>query len=160
MEPLDHAVKVLKNMAEFLVPYCKNKDDEADVAILKQYYVNVDGYDLIIYYTKEHYFNVNADEGVSEECDLHIVQVQSRSFPFLPFRLLCRIGVKFLGEKELALAELISMGKKVYMWSVAVDVDGNPIPVPEGANVSKCNYEGLEYSHAPSSFTGMQMLSQ
>lgn len=160
MNDLDHAVTVLKNMAEYLMPFCKTKEDELDLALLKQYSLTVDGYDVTIYFSKEHHVKFDADNGgEKEECDLLILQVYSKHFPFLPFRLLCKIAVKFLGTKELALSESVMLGKKLYMWSVAFDELGIPMPLPPNVKVQNCVYDGIEYSHAPTTYVTTQMLT-
>lgn len=137
-------------MANNLMPYIKDKQDEADLAFLKQRVVNVDGYEISIYFNKEHFVNFSADEeGEREEFDLMSLQLYSKHIPFLPFHVLCYLATKFLGGKELGLSEFVVMGRKVYIWSVAVDEHGETIPIPLHPHVKSCSYDGMDYSHAP-----------
>lgn len=160
MSDLDHAVTVMKRMADYLMPFCKNKDDELDLAILKQYYITVDGYEVILFFTKEHHVKFDADKGgEKEECDLLVLQIYSKHFPFLPFRVLLTIAAKFLGKDALALSESVMLGKKLYMWSVAFDELGGAIPLPDNIKVQKCIYDGIEYCYAPTPYVITQMLT-
>lgn len=159
MSDLDHAVTVLKKMADYLMPFCKTKEDEVDLAILKQHSVTVDGYDVTIYFSKEHHVKFDADNGgEKQECDLLILQVYSKHFPFLPFRLLCKIATRFLGTQDLALSESVMLGKKLYMWSVAYDELGMPIPLPPNVKVQDCVYDDIRYHHAPASYVNPSQL--
>lgn len=147
-DELNKAVADLKRLSDFYMPYIKNKEDEADLAIFKQRTVIVDGYEIQLYFHKEHHAHFNADEeGDNQEYDILTLQVYSIHFPFLPFNLLCKIARKFLGDRNLALSEYLLMGRKVYVWNSVRSGDGSTIPL--NANTNILWYEGLEYAMAP-----------
>ncbi len=151
MSELDRTVQSMKDRANYLMRYSKTKEDEADLAILKQCLVKIDGYEVNVYFNKEHqaHFIADDDGGEQTEFDLLSLQIYSKYVPFLPFHLLFMLATKFLGKKELALSEFVIMGRKVYIWSVAIDPYGKAIPVPLHPHVERCSYEGVEYIHTP-----------
>jgi len=139
MNDFHEAVESMKRMAEFLLPYQKTKEDEADLAILKTRDLTVMGYEISCYLTKER----------QPEYDLLTLQMYSRYQPFLPFPVVCKCAVAFLGDRELGLTEFIVLGRKLYVWSVALDQDGTPIPIPLRPQVEARCYDGFEFVRAP-----------
>jgi len=139
MDELEKAVTDMKRMAEFLLPYQKTKEDESDLAVLKTSELVVGGYEVSFYLAKDHY----------QEFDLWTLQMYSKYQPFLPFHLVCRCATKFLGERELGLTEFIVLGRKLYVWSVAVDREGTPIPIPLRPQVEARCYDGFQFVQAP-----------
>src|SRR5262249_8698545 len=132
--------KDLKSFGLFLMPYSKPKtsqEDDDDINFMKSKEVMVDGYSLIIYYSKNewptHY--------------MEILQITGKYTPFLPFSLVCKIGRKFLGEKHLSYVDFTQNDRKTYCWTAASDKSNNPIPAPykKEALSDDCIYEGLEY---------------
>ncbi len=136
----DEVVKELKSFGEFLMPYNRplvSQADEDDISCLKAREIVVDGYNLVVYYSK-------ADWGNHY---LEIVQVTGRYMPFLPFSLVCNIGKKFLGDQQLSYVDFLRGNRKSYCWTVARDKSNNPIPAPYKKEVlsDECVYEGLCY---------------
>lgn len=135
----DDDVVSMRRMAELLLPFQKTKDDEVDLAVLKTRESNVSGYDLSFYLSKE----------ADKDFDLWTLQMYSKYQPFIPFHVVCKCAQKFLGEKELGLTEFIILGRKLYVWTVAVAKDGTPVPIPLRPQVETRKYEGFEFVRAP-----------
>lgn len=140
IKSFDEIVKEMKSFGTFLMPYSRPKvrqEDDDDVNFMKAKEVTVDGYALVIYYSKNdwptHY--------------MEILQVTGKYSPFLPFSLVCKIGKKFLGDKHLSLVEFTREDRKTYCWTVASDKTNNPIPAPykKESLSDDCVYEGLYY---------------
>ncbi len=132
---LDNEIASMKRMAEYLMPYCHNAQDKADVAILATREICVYGYDISFYLSKDYYL---------DQC-IWVLQIYSKHQSFLPFSLVCECAVKFLGNRELGLSEYIVSDRKLYVWSLAVDKDGTPIPIPSRPEVEERNYDGLTF---------------
>jgi hypothetical protein len=137
---LDENVREMKSFCNFLIPYSKPKvsqEDDDDINVLRIREISVDGYSLVVHYTKNewptHY--------------VEVLQITGKYTPFLPFYLVCKIGKKFLGNKYLSYLDFNKEDRKTYCWTVATDKGNNPIPAPY-KNVSQsddCEYEGLSY---------------
>lgn len=128
----------MKRMAEFVLPYRKTDEDEADLSILKTRTFVVDGYEITFYLNKEQ----------GDDYDIWSLQMYSKYQPFLPFHLVCKCVSAFFGTRDLALTEFVLLGRKVYVWSVAVDRDGTPIPIPSRPDVEARTYEGVSFCKA------------
>lgn len=131
-------IKEIREFGQFLMPYNFPKtspEDEEEISILKSKDLTVDGYNIVISYSKAdwdtHY--------------LEVVQISGRYSPFLPFSLVCKIGKKILGDKHLSYVDFIRNERKVYCWTVVLDRDNNPIPGPFKEELTDCTYEGLTY---------------
>lgn len=138
MNDFDKKIESMRWMAEYLMPYCHNDQDRADVAILATHEMCVHGYDISFYLTKDCYPN-------SYVWRLHMC---SKHQGFLPFSLVCECAAKILGDCNLGLVELLGRDRKVYIWRLEVDKDGTPIPLPSRPNVEVCTYDGLTFSVA------------
>lgn len=136
---LDTHIQEMKNLGEILIPYNYPKSsisDEISINVLKIREVVVDGYSVLLHYSKA-------------DCDDHFLitlQILSKHSPFLPFALVCKIAKKFLGDSNLSLMETIQDNKKIYFWTLVLSTEGRPIegPYVQESNQSKY-YEGLEY---------------
>lgn len=139
MKKLVEHIKEMRSFGEFLIPYnypLVSVEDEEAINCIKQREVFVDGYDLILFFSKADWHNYY----------LETMQVLGKFSPFLPFSLVCRIGKQFLGNKYLSLVEIFRDNKKIYCWTVAVDKKTNlPIICPYKVELEKCIYDGLEY---------------
>jgi len=135
---LDEIVDNLRKIGEYLVPLNYPKNDpslENDIAILKSANISVDGYDLIIKFSKADY----------TEYILETLQITGRDFIFLPFDVIVKLGRRILGGHELSLVEFFQDNKKIYCWSVSTNDEGKPVPSPYKNKSKKCSYEGFEY---------------
>ncbi len=135
---LDDCVEQMREFGEFLIPYNYPKvseKEEEDINYIKLRDVCVDGYSLILHYSKadwdDHY--------------LETLQILGKYMPFLPFSVVCKIGKKFLGDKHLSLIEIIREGRKIYCWSVVLDHTGKPVPGPYRGELEHNEYDGLEF---------------
>src|SRR4051812_13341963 len=103
-------VSDMKRLAEILSQYSYpvRMTDENDIAILKQREIVVDGYNLVAYFGIADYGGIV----------LNMLSLTSEYSPFLPFALICKIAVEFLGNRELSFVECSKDKKKVYTWMV------------------------------------------
>ena len=140
IENFDHLVERQKVLGERLIPYNFPKNDpklEDDINPLKVSETVVDGYDVVIYFSKadyDHHF-------------LETVQIFGREMPFLPFSLVVKIAKKFLGGHYLSLVEIPRGNRKVYCWTVCVDKNGRPMASPYDVKTEMCSFEGFEYAY-------------
>lgn len=136
---LGELVKQIRAFGEFLMPYNypqRSPQDEEDIVCLKIREVTIDGYSLVLFYSKSDY----------DKHYLEVVQVTGKYIPFLPFSLVCKVGRKFLGDKELSYVDFLKEDKKIYCWTVFRDKKNNAIPVPYvKEDVADHFYEGLNY---------------
>lgn len=137
----DHKIEMRK-LGEFLIPYNFPQSppgDEDDLNHLKAREVYIDGYNLILHYSKADYRTYK----------LETLQILGKYSPFLPFSLVCKIGKKFLGEQYLSLVELFKDNRKIYCWNLLLNRHGIPIPGSLGGDDDdtgeECTYEGLQY---------------
>lgn len=146
----DKHINEMRALAKQLVKYSfpnASPVDEEILSCLKQREIVLDGYNLIVYFNKCQH----------ADTDLETLQVFGKYFSFLPFSLICKVAYKFLGNKELSLIEVVHNKKnvegvdqgtrKIYVWTVYHDSDGNPITSPFADGENACSYEGLKYSH-------------
>lgn len=136
MTHLDDLATHMKRLGDILLPYNKNLANEDVLSALKSRAAVVDGYEVVIYYTK-----------VQAEKTMEIVQVYGQYNPFVPFATVCKIGKAFLGDRELTLVEAFQDNRKIYCWSKCHDEAGNPVPLPPEAEPEACVYEGFKYSY-------------
>lgn len=133
---LDETIEQMRAMGEQLIPH-NGPASEMDLHVMKTRDVTVEGYELVLYYTKTKYENHFTE----------ILQIYGKNAPFLPFFLVCKMAKKFLGPAELSLVELFRGNRKVYCWTVNVDEDGKPIRSPFDGDAEDCTYEGFKYSY-------------
>lgn len=142
---LDVLANHMRNLGEQLVPYNYPQADpklEDDLSSLKSKYVMIDGYNIVIHYTK----------GDFKTHFLESLQIYGVNTPFLPFNLVVKLARKFLGSHDLSLVEILRENKKIYLWTVAVNRRGCPISSPPQDNCKDCVYEGFHYRYCdPSS---------
>lgn len=150
---LDVHVRGMKALAEQLVPFSfplKSPQDEETISCLKQREIAVDGYDVIVYFNRCRY----------KDIDLGSLQVFGKYHTYLPFCLVCKIARQFLGDKELSLVEVMhhrnqgvadEYARKIYVWTVYHNSEGTPIPNPFATKFTARSYEGLSYYHVDQS---------
>lgn len=133
---LKQKVEEMKGMADMLIPYTFPKvtfSEETEVLPLKQRNVTIDGYELVLCFSKAKYDNYY----------LESIQIQSFHSPFLPFTLVCKIGRAFLGEENLSYIEFFRSGRKVYCWTLR---SRNGRSLPPGNKTKPGSYEGFAYN--------------
>lgn len=134
-DKLSVTVQEMRALGEQFVPY-STPADENDISVLKTREVTVDGYALVLYYTKSKF----------EDRSTEVLQIYGQHMPFLPFYLVCKLGKSFLGDFDLSLVELFRENRKIYCWSVNFDLAGKTISLPDGF-AENCQYEGFSYSY-------------
>jgi hypothetical protein len=108
-------------------------DDDLD--IFKEREIVVEGYSLIVYYQKSNY----------DDYFLKTLQIYNKIGPFLPFNLVVKLGIKFLGDQNLSLVEIFKNNRKIYCWSLATDLNNLPVELPYESELENCEYEGFNY---------------
>lgn len=139
-EKFDNLVKRLKSIGDKLVPYNFPRNSpriEDDIHPLKVVETMVDGYEVVIYFSKADY----------AEHFLETVQIFGRNAPFLPFSLVVKIAQMFLGSSYLSLVEIPKANRKVYCWTVCLDREERPIESPYEVKSEICRFEGFEYAY-------------
>lgn len=149
--PFDRHIKEMKTLALHLVKHSfpiANPEKEDVISWMKQREIAIDGYELIVYFSRSHCYDVN----------LESLQVYGKYFSFLPFSLVCKVAYKFLGNKELSLIEVVhnkqnaketvidQYSRKIYVWTVYYDSSGSPIANPFTADQEPQVYDGLRYT--------------
>lgn len=137
-EILDNIVEKMRSIGDQLVPYNfprvkGNVEDQVENYKLRE--IVIDGYKVVLHYNKADYGSYY----------LEILQVKGSYALFLPFEILTKLAIKFLGGHNLSLVEFYKDGYKVYCWTVFVDKSGKPISFPEKEKCELCSYRGLEY---------------
>lgn len=137
-KPLDEIIENMRSLGETIIPYnfpLAPLAREDDLAIFKEREIIVDGYQIVINYQKSDY-NIYLME---------TLQIHGKNSPFLPFNLICKLAKRFLGSRHLSLVELFRQNRKLYIWSVCVDRNGKPLPIPYEEETEFCEFEGLNY---------------
>ena len=150
--PLARHVSEMKALANQLIPYSfpiGSAEDEETISWMKQREITIDGYDVIVYFNKCQY----------EDVLMENLQVFGKYFSFLPFTLVCKVARKYVGERELSFVEVLhnrrsseesvmdQYTRKIYIWTVYYNLDGEPIPNPYIKKGTDSSYDGLRFSH-------------
>lgn len=137
---LEEIIDNMRKIGEMLIPHNYPRalpvtTMEDDLAFFKEREAIIDGYSLFLNYQKSDY----------DTHFLETLQIYNKYSPFLPFNLVCKLGKRFLGSHHLSLVELFKDNRKIYCWSVCVDDQGRPIPLPYELVTEDCQFEGLSY---------------
>ena len=138
-KPLEEIVEEMRAVAAQLVNLTFPKappKEEKDIDCLKQRRVVVDGYDLVLHLSRADY----------KDCFVESLELCSAIAPFLPMYLVCKVGAIFLGGHELKYAETFKNGRKVYVWTVALDERGRPIAL-DTRRVQEGHYEDFQFAY-------------
>lgn len=133
---MKNSVKRIKNFGEMLIPY-NTPENEYDMGVMKTEEIVVDGYEMIVYYTKSK-FETHCTE---------IVQIWGKYAVFLPFFVVCKLVKAFFGDEHLSLVELFKDNRKIYCWAVNCNLHGEPIPYPYQREAEECKFEDLKYHY-------------
>jgi len=138
---LSKCVKQMRSLGEILIPYnfpMSSPKTEDIITPLKQRLAFVDGYEIVLHYSKADY----------NDHYLETFQTLGHNFPHLPFSLVCKCAVIFLGSKELSLTELWQEERNIYIWTLTVDKGGHPLPTQYEDDAKQLHsYNGLEFSY-------------
>ena len=135
---LDEIIDEMRSIGEHFIPYNFPKTMptlEDALKVFKEREVVIDGYPIILHYQKSDH----------DKHFMETLQIYCTSSPFLPFNVICKLGKRFLGSHHLSLIEIFQDGRKIYIWSVCVDDDGKPMPLPYDTETEECEFEGFSY---------------
>lgn len=131
----DHVVE-MRRLSDHLVPYSYpfvDAEEEVDLLPLKTRRIIVDGYDLVVCFSK-----IQQPKFYIES--LHITPACT---PFLPFNLVCKIASVFLGTKHLSYIGILRHHKRIYCWSIRRR-QRKVLPPIKGSQTME--YEGFSYN--------------
>lgn len=140
MSELDSKMDALRNISRSLVPYnfpLGAAELEYYLAPLKRTEVEVDGYPLVIHFNRASY----------NDHYLESFQVYNKYAPFLPFSLVTKLARKALGSHHLSLVEFYQEDRKIYCWTVCLDMRGRPIASPMKERSYSRIFEGFHYAY-------------
>lgn len=136
----------MRSLGNMLVPYTYPQTFaslfDGDLDVFREREIYVDGYSLIIYYQKSDYSHYIIES----------LQVYNKIGPFLPFCIVLKVAVEFLGAEGLSLVEVFKSNRKIYCWSVATDHQGSSIELPYEADGEGCVFEGVPYFYINPSY--------
>lgn len=138
MDKLDEIVNHMRIIGDQLVPYNFPMGStilEDDLNILKTKQCVVDGYDIVLHFSRANY----------EKHYLESVQIYSSTNQFLAFDLVFKIATRFLGISHLTLVEPLKENRKIYAWTIKLDERGVPIPMSEYGEILQ--YNGINYKY-------------
>lgn len=134
---LETLVAEMRSMATTLVPYSYPRvsiEVDQEVVPLKIRNLNIDGYEVSLHFNKTSQYNGPfSDESL---------QLQSVNSMFLPFNLVCKLGIAFLGREQLAYTEFSKPDRKIYCWMVLYK-DEEKIPPRKESTLT--SYEDLHF---------------
>jgi len=147
---LENTVREMRTLGRMLLPYSfpiVSNEDEADIAILKKRLIEIDGYEIFVYFN-------NADYGSRL---LESLQIYGNNFTFLPFYLIIKLARAFLGDEALTLTETIysltgnfdDSCRKIYVWTLYYDVAGKRVEGPLHKNGVIETFEGFKFTRIP-----------
>jgi hypothetical protein len=139
MITLDKTVQEMRSLGELLADYSYpsvSSEEEDDISPLKTREVVVDGYELILHYSKQRY-----EDSRTIEC----LQILSKHGAFLPFFLVSKLAKKFLGDRFLNFIDVYINGKKVYCWTLNRDRFGEKVQYEYDAQ--EIEFEGLKFGY-------------
>jgi hypothetical protein len=140
MAKFDEKIEIMKNLASDLVQYnfpMGPVEMEYHIAPLKKCEVEVDGYTIVFHFNRALY----------QDHYLETFQLYNKYAPFLPFHLVAKLAKKVLGGHFLSLIEFYQEDRKVYCWSVCLDIRGRPIMSPIKEKTVTMVFEGFEYMY-------------
>lgn len=137
---LDEVIESMRTLGEIIVPFnypktAISRTMEDELSFFKEREAMIDGYSVFLVFQKSDY----------DSYFLETLQIYSKSSPFLPFNLICKLGKRFLGSHHLSLVETFRNNRKIYCWSVCVDDHGRPIECPYNIVTEDCEFEGFNY---------------
>lgn len=117
-----------------------SREKEAEISVLKQRIINLDGYQLGVYYNECKY----------DKYLLNSLQVFGKQFTYIPFSIAFKVAVRFLGTHKLSLIEVPYQGKlcskKIFVWTVYYDADGLAIDNPFHSVQNLDEYNGVKFN--------------
>lgn len=121
-EHVDEMVEIADQLIPMTHPLAK-PHEEMSVDNLKQRSIIFDGYEVSIHYSRADY----------DVCRVESLEIIGVHVPFLPMYVVCKLASIFLGGHELKYSESFKKNHKIYLWTIAVDERGRPIPLKHPA---------------------------
>jgi hypothetical protein len=140
MKPIEETVRSMRSMAKFLMPHTfplVPPEEENDVNYFKTRDATVDGYEVVLTLSRASY----------KTHYLESFQVSGKYVPFLPFRLVCKLARKFLGDQHLGFVDFFAENKRKYCWTLVLDQQERPINSPYENRSEHRSFDGLEYDY-------------
>lgn len=140
----DDVVVRMRNVGEQLIPYNFPKGDvhlEDELNFVKTKEVIVDGYEIILNFSKSDYTSANPPHFTET------LQIIGKNSAFLPFNMVVKLARRFLGNQHLSLLEILKDNRKIYCWTVCLDKRGCPIEQPNEGRSLAMKFEGFEYEY-------------
>jgi hypothetical protein len=140
MSKFESKLDALRNLSLHLVPYnfpLGPVEMEYYISPLKKCEADVDGYSIVFHLNRASY----------GDHFLESFQVYNKYAPFLPFCLVAKTARKALGSHHLSLVEFYQDDKKIYCWSVCLDLRGRPTLSPMYDRCDSKVFEGFRYSY-------------
>lgn len=132
---IQNTIDSMKAMADQLLPHTfpnVSFEEEQQVLCMKQRTIQVDGYDLLVCFSRADY----------KKHILETLQIQSPQVPFLPFNIVCKTGQLFMGQKDLAYIDFFRNNRKVYCWANKSLGDKR---LPPNNKARPTSYEGFQF---------------
>lgn len=126
-----------KKMGDLLIPYnypLVDIEEELIITPLKSRVFIIDGYEAECIYNKSRY----------PTYILETIQITPFYSPFLPFNMVCKIALLFLGKKDLILKTFCKKEMRIYYWMSRKNYDGESIAWDEN-QINLNSYEGFTY---------------
>lgn len=140
MSNFDSRMENLRSLGDSLVDYnfpVGAVELEYYIAPLKRSEAEVDGYPVVFHFNRASY----------NDHYLESFQVYNKYAPFLPFCLVTKLARKALGSHHLSLVEFYQDDRKIYCWSVCLDMRGRPMPSPMKERSDIRVFEGFQYGY-------------
>lgn len=134
---LDKVVREMRDLAEALIPHSHPKANpiqEEIISPLKSRDLEIDGYDVHVYY------GVN-DHGSHKA---KLLQLYGSNIPWLPFCMAVKLAKIYLGDEGLSYAETYIGNRKLYIWLKMEDPQGGVI-MPNEQMTDPAEFEGFRY---------------
>ena len=135
---LGQVIDEMRSIAHQLTPHtypAVPRQEARVVDSLKQRTACVDGYELTLHFGVQDFDTFRIER----------LEIVAMHVPFVPMYLVCKLAAKFLGGHDLRYSEAFKMGRQVYIWTVAVDSKGRPVPMTD-SGLEKCSYEHFAYT--------------
>jgi len=132
---LDDIVTEMRAISQQLVRYTFPKvaiQEEQEILPLKVRSVDIDGYEVVVSFSRAEY----------KKDFVESLQIQARYSLFLPFNVVCKLGIAFLGDKYLAYTDFFKEDHKIYCWMIRLE---NNQVVPPTTKAVPASFENFDY---------------
>ena len=136
---LDKHIEEMHNASNMLSEYsfpkvCK--EDEKQIMCLREREIFVCGYDITVVLSYNNYPHYK----------MQTLQMYASYGAFLPFSLVCKLAEKFLGNKSLYYVSVMQNDRKIYIWTVCKNNEGDVVDDKSYLEVKKDTYNNLNFN--------------